>query len=293
MFKIERAAAEDFERVFPLLEKLNGAEIRKEDWRNIFVKHWESPEDFCGHILTKDGEVKGFLGLLFSRRTFNNEVYKFCNISSWIVDEDCRSHSVFLMLEALKLKDYTFTGFTASSTSNAIPVLSRLGFKEFEVNQQVLPPLPNLLLQGRAYTCEFDLTKIREQLNETERIIFDDHRQLGCAHLLLKSDKGHAYVVLKNTHRRNIPLAKVHYISDAEHFVGGIEKFVMKICLRLKALGVMVDERYLEGRRLRTSVRYPKPQKTYIKLNSETLDVNRIDTLYSEMVVLFNPNVAA
>lgn len=291
MFKVERVTTEDFERVYPQLRKFNSAELSKEDWRNIFIKHWKSPEDFCGHILVKDGEVKGFLGLIFSSRIFNNEVYKFCNITSWIVDEDCRSQSVFLLLEALKLKDYTFTNFTASQT--VVAVINRLGFKGFEVNQQVLPAIPNLLWQGRGYTCEFDLQKIREQLNENERVIFDDHQQLGCQHLLLKSNDGHAYVILKNTHRRNIPLSKVHYISDAEHFVGGIEKFVMKICLRLKVLGVMVDERYLEGRRLRKSISYPQQRKAYYKSNSQTLNENQIDTLYSEMVVLFNPKVAS
>lgn len=293
MFKIERARAADFERVFPLLEKLNNAELRKADWKKIFTEYWKSPEDFCGSILVKDGEVKGFLGLIFSQRTFGGEVYKFCNIGSWIVEEDCRNHSVFLLLDALKLKDYTFTGFTASSASNAVPVLTRLGFKEFEINQRVLPPLPNLFFQGRGYACEFDSAKIREQLSETERVIFDDHRQLGCAHLLLKSDAGHAYVILKNTHRRNIPLAKVHYVGNAEHFAGVVEKFAFEICRRLKVLGIMVDERYLDGRRLKTSVRYPKPQTAFFKFGSQTLSENRIDTLYTEMVVLFNRHVAA
>ena len=292
MFKIEKATAEDFEKIYPFLQKLNSRDLSEEDWRNIFIQHWESPEDFCGLMLVKDGEVKGFLGLIFSSRIFNNEIYKFCNISSWIVDEDSRSQSLFMLLEALKLKDYTFTCFSASPTSVA-PVLSKLGFKGFEVNQQVLPAMPNLLLQGRGYTCEFNLRKIRERLNETERVIFDDHQNLGCAHLLLKSDKGYAYVVLKNTRRRNIPLAKVHYISDAGHFAQGIEKFVLKICLRLKVLGIMVDERYLEGRQMRKSIRYPQQRKAYFKSNSKTLDENQIDTLYSEMVVLYHPKVAA
>lgn len=290
MFKVERATTEDFERVYPQLQKFNTAEVSKEDWRKLFVKYWESPEDFCGYILVKDGEVKGFLGLIFSNRLFNGEVYKFCNMSSWIVDEDCRNQSVFMLLEALKLKDYTFTNFSASDTVAA--VLTRLGFKKFEVNQQVLFPVPNLLLQGRGYACEFDLQKIREQLNENDRVIFDDHQNLGCEHLLLKSKDGYAYVILKKTQRRNIPVAKVQYVSDARRFVAGIEKFVLKICWHLKVVGVMVDERYLEDRRLRKSIRYPHRLKAYYKPHPETLNENQIDTLYSELVVLYNPKAA-
>lgn len=291
VFKIERATTEDFERVYLLLLKFNATDISKEEWRKLFTKHWKSPEDFYGHIIVKDGEVKGFLGLIFSNRIFNGEVYKFCNITSWIVDEDCRSQSLFLLLEMLKLKNYTFTNFTASNAVAA--VLVKLGFKEFEVNQQVLLPAPNLFLRGGGYSCEFDLQKIREQLNENERTIFDDHRNLGCEHLLLKSNNGYAYVVLKKTQRRNIPFAKVHYLSDAEHFVGGIEKFIIRVCRRLKIFGVMVDERYLGDYKIGKSIRYRHQRKAYYKPSSEALEAAQIDTLYSELVVLYTPKVAA
>ena len=291
MFKVERATTKDFERVYPQLQKFNSAELSKEDWKRLFVNYWKSPEDFCGHILVKDGAVKGFLGLIFSNRIYNGEVHKFCNLTSWIVDEDCRNQSVFLLLEALKLKDYTFTNFTASQTVAVL--VKRLGFEEFEVNQQIIPPIPKFALKKRACACEFDLQKIRSDLNVNEQTIFDDHQQLDCRHLLLKSNDGYAYVILKKTHRRNIPIAKVHYISDAGYFVECAEKFVVKICLRLKVLGVMVDERYLGGYRLRRSIRYPQQRKGYFKSNSKTLNKNQIDTLYSELVVLFNPKVAS
>ena len=65
--------------------------LSKEDWKRIFTVYWKSPEDFCGQIIVKDGEVKGFLGLIFSSRTIDGEMQKFCNLNSWIVDDDCRS----------------------------------------------------------------------------------------------------------------------------------------------------------------------------------------------------------
>jgi len=194
-----------------------------------------------------------------------------------------------LLLEALKLKDYTFTNFTPSETVAVL--VGRLGFKEFEVNQQVLLPLRHLSLKTSEWACEIDPAKIRTGLSENERIIFDDHQNLGCNHLILKSAAGYCYVVLKKTYRRNIPLAKVQYLSNAEYFAEAVEMFVIKICLRLKVLGVMVDERYLGGRRLRKGIRYPHSRKAYFKPSSESLEKNQIDTLYSELVVLFNPRV--
>jgi len=147
-------------------------------------------------------------------------------------------------------------------------------------------------LQGRGFACEFDLQKIRTALNENDKVIFDDHQNIGCEHLLLKSNNGYAYVILKKTQRRNIPLGKVQYVSNSEHFAGGIERFAAKICLRLKVLGIMVDERYLGDYKLRKSIRYPHQRKAYFKPSSKTLNENQIDTLYSELVLVFRPKVA-
>lgn len=47
------------------------------------------------------------------------------------------------------------------------------------------------------------------------------------------------------------------------------------------------DERYIERRQFRASVRYPHQRKGYFKSNS-IVDKNLIDTLYSESVVLHN-----
>ena len=102
---------------------------------------WQTTEDFCGYLLLKDGDIKGYLGLIFSRRILNDKVEKFCNMTSWVVNEDCRSQSLPMLLELLKLKDYTLTNFTASPT--VATILGKLGFTEFPVDQRVLLPMPH------------------------------------------------------------------------------------------------------------------------------------------------------
>jgi hypothetical protein len=258
--------------------------LPKKDWREIFVNRWRSPEEFCGHILVRDGQVKGYLGLLFSSRIFGGRVEKFCNMTSWCVSEDSRGQGLFMLLEALKLKDYTFTNFTASPAVAAI--LSRLGFTEFEVHQRVIFPVPSLRLRKRRWVCEFGPREIRGRLGEDDRIIFDDHQQFNCEHLLLRSDAGYSYAVLKKTWRKHMPFAKIHYLSHPENFIEGVESLAAKICVRLKVVGLMVDERYLGGRGLRLGVRYPHQRKGYFKSSSSILGGEQIDTLYSELVVI-------
>lgn len=286
MFTIEAATADDFDKVYPQLRECFGDAIPKTAWRKIFVPHWESPEAFCGYMLLDDGQVKGYLGLIFSHRSIGDKSENFCNLTSWCVSEGCRNKSLSLLLKALKLRGYTFTNFTASPT--VAEVLKQLGFREFAVHQQVVLPFPNFGFGGRRCASEFELAKIRARLNGNDRVIFDDHQQLGCKHVLLSSGTEDCYVIMKKTWRRHLPFAKVHYLSRPDVFAACVEGLAVKICLRLHVFGVMVDERYLRGHLLKRGIHYPHQRRAYFKSESDALDEKQIDTLYSELVLLHN-----
>jgi len=283
MFTISKAVSEDFDRVYPLFQDFGDAPISKETWRKIFVTPWQTTENFCGYLLLQDDAVKGYLGLIFSRRLMNDRVEKFCNMTSWIVTEECRSQSLSMLLEVLKLKDYTLTNFTASPT--VATILSKLGFTEFPVDQRILLPLPRF--SGPTHGCDFNLPIIRSKLNDNDLQIFDDHQGLNCEHLLMRSNLGDCYVVLKNTVRRRLPFAKVHYLGNADVFHYCMQRLTAAICLRLRVFGLMVDERYIQGRQFKAAAKYPHQRKAYFKSSSIT-DQSRIDTLYSELVILHN-----
>ena len=283
MFIIRKAVSADFDQVYPLLHGFGDSPIAKESWKKIFVTPWKTTEDFCGYLLLSDGEVKGYLGLFFSQRIINQQAEKFCNMTSWIVDEACRSQSLKMLLEVLKLKDYTLTNFTASPT--VATILRKLGFTEFAVHQRVLLPLPRFAFKQRGQRCDFDARLIRSKLSGEDLQIFTDHQGLDCRHLLLQSDRGDCYVVLKNTERKQLPWAKVHYLSNAQVFHECMESLIAGICFRLRVCGLMVDERYVEGYRFRASLSYPHQRRAYFKSNS-LVDKNLIDTLYSEVVIL-------
>jgi hypothetical protein len=283
MFKIEKAVSDDFERVYPLFSGFGGSPIPKPRWKKIFDSPWSAEEDFCGYLLLKDGEVKGYLGLIFSHRRIDDKPQKLGNMTSWIVSEECRGQSLLLLLEALKLKDYTLTNFTASPTVAAI--LSKLGFKEFRVDQRVLLPVPPLSLSQRGVGCHFELQSIGSKVSGDDLKIFEDHQGLNCQHLLLESANGDCYVVLKKTKRKRLSFAKVHYLSNAKVFHDCMERLATKISFRLGVFGFMVDERYIQGQKFRRSVHYPHQRTAFFK-SSSAIDENQIDTLYSELVAL-------
>jgi hypothetical protein len=280
MFTVQKATSEDFERVYPLFEGFAAPLIPKEKWKRIFAPPWKTTEGFCGYLLLKDDEVKGFLGLIFSERLLERKPERFCNMTSWVVREECRGQSILLLLELLKLKNYTLTNFTASPT--VATILTKLGFTAFPLDQTVLFPLPSV---GRNVDFDTDLRAIRLKLSEDDLKIFDDHQGFGCEHLLLRSNDGDCYVVLTKTKRKHLPFAKVHHLSNPRVFNECMESLITRVCLRLRVFGVIVDERYIAGWRFDRSMKYPHQKSGYFKSNSIT-NPNRIDTIYSELVLL-------
>jgi hypothetical protein len=285
MYTIVKAFSEDFEKVYPLLASFPGSSISKEDWRKLFSTSWVVSEALRGYLLLEDSEVKGYLGLIFSERLLNGKTEKFCNMTSWIVNEECRGQSVLMLLEMLKLKDYTLTNFTASPTVAAL--LSKLGFKEFAVDQRVLLPVPRITPSKDRVGYDVSPKVIRSKLADEDLRIFDDHQGLNCQHLLLRSSRGDCYLILKKTRRKKLTFAKVHYLSNIEVFHECMNELADRICLRLRVFGIMVDERYIGGRQFRGSLPYPQQRKAYFRSNTN-VNKNSIDTIYSELVVLHN-----
>jgi acetoacetyl-CoA synthetase len=282
MVTIEKARSEDFERTYPLLLGFGSTKLSKNDWKQLFINHWNVSEDYYGYILLMDGEVKGFLGTIFSTRVFNERIERFCNMTSWIVAEECRGKSLSLILEVLKLKDYTITNFTASEGVRVI--LQKLGFTPIETQQQLLLPVPALSLNKGAYFCEFDREAIGDKLDEIDFKIFEDHRAFNCRHILISSGRDYCYLIVKRIERRRLPFAKVHYLSNAPLFIKAVDSLRVKICANLKVAGLLVTERYLKGHRFGYARNFPKEYGAFYK--STNIRPDEIDTLYSEMILL-------
>jgi hypothetical protein len=280
--KVVKAHPDDFERVYPLLQDFGISRLTKDHWLRLFTKNWDSAEAHCGYLLEQGGEVKGFLGLLFSERTIKGRLEKFCNLTSWMVKQESRPHSLQLLLEALKLRDCTFTNFTPST--GVASILKKLGFIELQSSEQILLPVPGFSYQRTSYRCLVDLGEIQERLSEADRKIFTDHRDLDCRHVLISDGEKYCYLILKTRSYKRLPFARVHYLSNPELFASSIDALRTNLCWRLKVAGLMVENRYVGGRAFSYSRNYPQQCPAFFK--SDSVGPGDIDTLYSEMILL-------
>lgn len=285
MPSLQKIDCSRFDELYPLLE-LFDSPLSKDLWKSLFDYQWARSEDYCGYGLFDDGVPVGYLGMLFSQRTIEQQTHHFCNLTSWIVRPDYRSHSLSMMMPIMRLKNHTVTDLSASET--VIKLSERLGFKYLDKTVQVLLPLPLGLGQSKAQTLRFyqddEISEL--SLTDSEQRIFEDHRRYSDCHQLVIQVTPDEYCHVLYTVHPDSKLSYCHIqsISNIEVF----ERYQADIrkCIG-RAAGIsliVVDSRFVASLKLPLSVEIPVGSPRIYRSN--TLQAAQVDNLYSEYILL-------
>lgn len=305
--KVSKAYPEDFERVYPLLEKFENPDFSKDRWRKLFCNYWESWEDNIGYIMTDGDLVVGFIGTIISSRLINGKYEKICNLSSWIVLPDYRSLSLILFNDILKNKEISVTSFT--SIPAAVKILSRLGFKTLDTCYYWYRN--NLLIPKNKIRYSSDSVEFAKLLSAEQLRIYHDHLPFNASHFVFTNNNVSCYIIfrvkqaslrtllsnrfinyldfiLRKTLRvnflgRSTKVAHAMYISNTAF----LNKFIFRIsdviAKELKVSGITLDARFLsDGKNL---FRYRSCPRISL-YSSMSLHPSQIDSVYSELFIL-------
>jgi hypothetical protein len=278
MTTLHKAHAEDFERIYPLLQQFNNPNLTKEDWRQLFVSHWGSRENHFGFFLLEGEQVVGFLGTLFSRRQINGIPHDFCNLSTWIVKEDYRGMSLMLLFEALKQEGYTITNLTANKVAG---ILIRFGFKDLALTYSMVLPvlLPAVLLPGLKITE--DKQAIEAQIKGEARSVFLDHKDMKCRHMLIQGKGRQCYLIFDIIKKKGLPVMRIHHISNPAWFASNAYRISPHACLQTGTFGMLVNNNLLHGSKVWNAFQMKQLHRMVYK--SDTLSSQDIDMAYSEL----------
>src|SRR3989338_3551957 len=279
---IKKAKVEDFETIYPLLQGLHNSRLTKDTWRQLFVDHWNQQQDYFGYVMMDNDKAVGFLGLVFSERLINKRIEKFCNMSSWIVKEGYRSESIPLLFPILGRRDLTMTVFTPSAITYS--VLKKFGFQEITSHRKLIPAVSLGGFLNKEFSIVLDKEGVRHCLDERDSKIYSDHLRFNCIHLVIKTQEGNCYIILKKCKEKRLPFAEIHYIGHLGIFLKYITAANIKICLPLRILGLIVEERHLRGNHSQRLAAIKSCRRILYK--SPSLEKTDIDTLYSELFVL-------
>jgi hypothetical protein len=282
MTSIRKAYADDFEAVYPLFLGFREPRPSKETFRGLFVRRWEGQEDHFGYILEDGGRAVGFLGALSCVRTIDGRPEKFCNLCCWVVEPEYRAQSLSLVFALLKDHPGTVTDFTGVKVA---PILKPFGFRPVDERTHILLPLPRPAPPGCRCQVQTTPEAIAKRLDARDRRIFDDHRNLHYPFILLDAGDEYSLLMVKNVRRKRLPVAEAHFLGHPDVFLRHIPHLLPGLCLRLRAVGLMVDEHYLKGKKLPAAT-LTLPQRFQRLFRSTTVPAEAMDTLYSELQVL-------
>ncbi|WP_460891925.1 hypothetical protein [Rufibacter soli] len=300
MVEVRKAYADDFEGILPLLMNFNkDVSI----WRNLFINHWNHKENYFGFVVTDEEKIVGFLGGIFSSRIIRGQQEKFCNLSTWIIDEKYKKHGLSLFLPVLELDEYTITNF--SSAEKTYIISKKLGFEDIEPNlQYFIPTFRSRTLKG--LSIELDPLKIEKVLKGEDLKIFKDHLNFQCHHIYINHGDEYSYLVVKQTQaflkpvyyvnrffqkifktnfiQEHALLGQLHYVSNKSLFQSSLGSISWEICRRLKIIGLVANAAWLgECKGIKAW-----PYKTFSSplFRSTSLKKEDIDTMYSEVFII-------
>ena len=229
--------------------------------------------------MLRDGQrIVGAHTAFYSERLVAGRVERFCDLGTWYVLPEFRSHSIRLIRALLAQDGYHFTALTPSYKVTTIH--TRLGFRRLDTSAALIPNLPWPTLPGRT-TISADPDVIESTLAGTELKLYHDHAQaLAARHLVLLRGPDSCYVMYRETRIKGVPVAVILHVSDPELFHRAILPLTRYLLVRHR-LPVTLAELRIIGHRPPLSFKVTSWPKMY---RSASLEPDQIDDLYSELV---------
>ena len=283
--KVDRSS---FDEIYSLLLRSKW-DRPKATWRNLCAPEWETGQFYCGYALVNNGQLVGFLSVIFAqRKKKDGEILNTCGLSTWFVEDNYRSESLKLLEPVLALKDYLLINLT--NTQRAYEISKALGFADFERHEICI--FPRIDLIGLFCRSKISIShkedEVIEILNESDLLLYKDHKTYNYRHIVLhfNNQSGeYCYVVYKRVHRKRLPAIRIDYISNKDLFARFLGKITLEIFNQRPFLFLIVDSRQIAPHRIFFSIKSKlKVPRNYRPDRNGSVPTD--DNLYSEFVLL-------
>jgi hypothetical protein len=263
-----------------LLRDFQGGRIPETTWRRLVEHEWAPAGTPRGHVLLEGDRIVGFMGCIFADRTIAGRRERICNLTSLVVAEPWRRHSLSFIVSALRMPGVTITDLTPTPAVAAI--LRRVGFVELERSVTVLLPVPGGAKRKSAVVQD-DPEAFAAALPAEDARAIADHRPHRCEALMLEDRDGPCHVVFGRHRSRGVRYATIYAVGRPEVFRRESAALRGAILSRTGAMFAVADTRLLGGDALPFSFRW---SLTAPRMVRSALSPGQVDNLYSEFVLL-------
>lgn len=244
------------------------------DWEAGLRHSWCENRPNFGFMLRDQGEVVGGVGAIYADRLIRGQRERFCNITSWCVKDAYRQQSMRMVMALLAQPGIHFTDFSPTQVVGA--TLRFLKFKPLDERQVVFANLPAVFSSMTVVNKSENLTQVLKHQD------FDDyqaHRQFPwLRHLAIGQGQDWCYVIYKRQKIRNLPAAKIIYISNPKILQQGLGKLAAHLLFQ-GFPATIIERRWLHQPPLISITQSGFNAKVYL---SSSLSESDIDYLYSE-----------
>jgi len=273
----------DIDEVICMLRAEFSPGISSATLHKVFNYDWLPKVPDRGLLLEVDGELAGYLGTIYSERKIGESVLSFCNISSWYVRPAFRGYGLGLLMKILGRKGQIITSF--SPNLNSGPILKKCGFKSISTGFIVIHPklaLEKSHNKVRILTSPEDVMTVLA--NDSCKLV-KDHVYYGCSAVALTDGSEVGLVIAKRRLQStfpHIPMTEILHVSNHAFVRKNFGRIYLSLLWKDRVAVVAVDESIFGEN---TPAGWHRKRPRFFR--GAGMSVEQIDSLYSELVLMF------
>lgn len=283
---IRPAQPADIEPICAMLHEKMNAKFPVERWRRLMTYPWMEDKPDLGRVVEDNGNILGFVGMVYSKRVVEGASETFVSISSWFLDRSMRGQGLGAGLMAAATDDPRITFTNVTSSDRVLPIVDAVGYRVLDDHRYLWRkkgrPDPRL-------RCEWDVEAIRGRLGEDERRLIADHAGLPVRPVLVETGEHRALLFFSVKQKgSDVTYFDLLHTGDGALLAGHGQALADAI-LPDGAVVLAADCRFvandsIDRRAPDGAEREALPVPRYYK--STRLAPARIDLLYSELQLL-------
>ena len=233
-------------------------------------------------MLNRNNTVVGFVGTWFSERKIKDYASVFCNIHSWIVQQEYRLYS-FYLISLLNKKNINLTAFTPVESLKGL--LLKFGFEKKEISYKIILNF-KLFKFKKNYKIIKNKEDIKKRLNKINLNIYNFYSNKVYKNFLIKDIKEEKDIFITGCllRKKSFQIFNFFHVSDKNYFKKNWDKIADVISNELNIY--FFSEYILAGNEniFPDKIFFSKIKKKEIYFKSEN-ELCNLDLLNSDLVI--------
>ena len=255
---IRPAQVKDIDAICDLLHAKMNRKIEPQRWRNLMTYEWLESKPDLGRVIENQGQILGFLGMVYANRKINQDNHQIVNICAWYLDKSLRGLGLGkgIMADATSDPNSSYTIMTSSK--NTVGILYDVGYKILDDSRFIWSKQSDAPLD---LTLVTDPQQIYQQSSYELRALLEDHISLPVTPVLINYQDQECLIVFSIKKKgQDVTYFDVLFTSNRV-FLGQYGQQLADLLLTEQPAVLAADCRFIEGQAMGADVeRLPVPR---------------------------------